>query len=127
MTILTILLFVKILVSLVLVVLPFLFMSKEKLAGLTGIEAQSSVLYRIYGMAILALLVGYGGGIWQVSQNQFPWGVIMMGLVSNFGASFLLIKTGAARRSKALTVFFICIGFGLLFCAIYPQLVVQSL
>ncbi|PCI53367.1 MAG: hypothetical protein COB36_13090 [Alphaproteobacteria bacterium] len=106
MTALTLLFLIKIFVTLIMVAAPLLLLSKERLESAMAIEAKSTSFFRLYGVAILALLFGYTGGAWQVSQNVFPIGVIIMGIVSNGGATLVLIKTGTASRSKFLTVFF---------------------
>lgn len=127
MTILTIVLIVKIGVTLFAVVLPFLVFSKEKLDLLLQMKAESPSLYRLYGVAILALLVGYGSGIHQIVQETYPSGVIAMGITSNAGAALVLFLTGAAKRNKFLTVFFTLIAVCLIGAALNPETAMTAL
>ncbi len=127
MTPLSILLIVKILVTAIMVALPFLLLQKAKLESATAIKAQSPALFRLYGVAILALLVGYAGGIWQVSQGVFPWGVLAMGLFSNAGAALTMLLTGTAARNRFLALFFTLITLGLIAAMLMPTGAMQSL
>jgi hypothetical protein len=86
------LLVTKIFVTAVLVAAPFLFAPLTKLVAATGVNADRSLFFRLYGVAIAALLVGYGFGIPQAESGQFPWGVVVMGLASNGGAAVLLLR-----------------------------------
>jgi hypothetical protein len=63
------------------------------LEATTGVSAKSTIFFRLYGVAIAALLVGYGFGIPAAENHQFPWGVVFMGLISNAGAAFLLLRS----------------------------------
>jgi len=96
---LTLLLITKIFVTAILVALPFLFGTKSMLEATTGVSAKSTTFFRLYGMAITALLVGYGFGIPVAENHQFPWGVVSMGLVSNAGAALLLLQTSKPRST----------------------------
>lgn len=127
MTPLTLLLLVKIIVTFFVVAMPFLFFSKEKIGRHMEIEAVSPTLFRLYGIAILALLAGYSGGIYLINQSVFPIAIIAMGLVSNAGATFILILTGAANKQRFLTFFFAVITFGLGLAAIYPKVAISPL
>lgn len=99
MSYLSLLLVIKISATALLVAMPFLFAPLAKLEATTGVSAKSAFFFRLYGVAIAALLVGYGFGIPVAESGQFPWGVVSMGLVSNAGASFLLL-----RASKPHTI-----------------------
>ncbi len=114
MTILTLILSTKILVSIVILVLPLLFWSKEKLGATFQIAAETPLIFRLYGMAILSLLVAYGGGIWHIHSGQFPWGIVGAGVVSNIAAPLTLMTFGAQQRSHWPEVFFLVIGIGLI-------------
>jgi hypothetical protein len=127
MTILTIVLIVKIGVTLFAVVLPFLVFSKEKLNLLLQMKAESPSLYRLYGVAVLALLVGYGSGIHQIVQDIYPSGIIAMGITSNAGAALVLFLMGAAKRNKFLTVFFTLIAVCLIGAALNPEAAMTAL
>ena len=127
MTGLALLFFIKIAVTLPFVALPFLFLPKARLNAAMSVDARKTTLFRLYGVAMMALLAGYGGGIWQVSQKIFPWGVIAMGIISNGGASFVLVKTGAVSRAKLLTGFFIAVTVGLLVAAARPDIAMTKI
>jgi hypothetical protein len=96
---LALLLVTKISVTALLVALPFLFGPSARLEATTGVSVKSPVFFRLYGVAIAALLVGYGFGIPAAESHQFPWGVVSMGLVSNAGAAFLLLRSSKPRSA----------------------------
>lgn len=124
---LTLLLVIKIIVTFAMVALPFLLFPKARLETAMAITAASGELFRLYGAAILALLVGYAGGVWQVSQGAFPWGVVAMGVVSNGGAFLVLLKTGAAARYKFLTVFFGVVALCLVAATVFRNSAISPL
>ncbi len=109
------------------VVLPFLVFSKEKLNQVLQMTAESPSLYRLYGVAVLALLVGYGSGVLQIAQDMYPSGVIAMGITSNAGAALVLFLTGAAKRNKSLTVFFTLIAVCLIGAFLNPEAAMTAL
>ena len=121
MTPLTILLIIKIGVTLVTVSIPFLVLPKAKIDNVLGVETNSPAIYRLYGVAITALLVGYSGGIHQIAQGIYPIGVIAMGLFSNAGAATALFATKLYKRTRFLFVFFAFIALGLLVAAFAPD------
>jgi len=110
---LSILLWIKIIGTLIPVALPLLVLSKERINKLSGFEASDPALYRLYGMAALALLVGYAGGYFQVLDGTYPIGVIAMGFVSNAGAFLILILTGRVLKAPWEPAFFGLIAIGL--------------
>ncbi|WP_109356882.1 hypothetical protein [Sphingorhabdus sp. EL138] len=126
MTPLTILLIIKIAVSLLTVVTPFVVFSGEKIDAIMNMKSKSTTLYRIYGIAVLALLVGYSGGIYHITQGEFPIGVVFMGIVSNLGATSALLATGAFERNKFHTFFFGSIGIGLVLAILSPDLAMAA-
>ena len=79
MTPLSCLLAIKIAVSVVFLVLPLLLFSKDKLAGLFRAFAPSPILFRLYGVAISALLVAYGSGLTKTLGGTFPHTIVLMG------------------------------------------------
>ncbi|WP_109355490.1 hypothetical protein [Sphingorhabdus sp. EL138] len=121
MTPLTLILVLKVSVTMLTIVVPFLFFSRGKIDVLLGMRSESSTLYRLYGVGILALLVAYAGGIYQIAQGDLPVGVIAMGLVSNFGGTATLILTGGFKRNKFHTFFFGFIALCLAFVALNPE------
>lgn len=112
---LTSILLFKIIYSIICLIIPFLFFNKTKLEKLTASTMQSVALFRLYGVAILALLVAYCFGLYQTLQDVFPLSAVWMGVMSNLGASAVLVKTSAWRTSKMNFVVFSVIGLVLLF------------
>lgn len=113
MTPLSLLLLVKIFGTLFTVALPLIFLPKSKVDVMSGFEQSDISLYRFYGVAVLALLVGYIGGYFQVQNGVFPIGVIAMGFVSNFGATLVFLMSGRYKKSPLATLFFAAIALGL--------------
>ncbi len=105
---LSLLLIIKITTTLFAAVIPFLFFPKTKLEKLTNTPAKNSTLFRLYGVAIFALLVGYAFGIDSADSGIFPWGVIWMGTISNGGAALVLFLNSRNKRD-------VFIGFALVF------------
>ncbi|MEO0812627.1 MAG: hypothetical protein AAFY60_07170 [Myxococcota bacterium] len=113
----------KILVTLVLVGLPFLVMSKTRLERISGVTAVSPAFFRLYGIAIVALLIGYATAFPLIQEGQFPWGVAIMGAASNGGASLVLIQ-GA---KQVFVPIYASIFVGLVVCMKWPELAMASL
>lgn len=124
---LTLLLTIKIAVTFVLVAAPFLLLSKSKLESAMLITAQSAGIFRLYGVAVLALLVGYAFGVPAAQSGHFPWGVTTMGAVSNGGAALILVLSGAASRKILLVVFFGLIFAGLTMAMLFPDIAMTRL
>lgn len=116
----------KILVTVVLVTGPFLLLPRSRLESMTGVSATSGTLFRLYGMAAAALLVGYGVGLWQSINGVFPWAAVLMGLASNIGAAGVLIFTRTAS-SRVYALIFGTIGLLLFWAALSPTGVMQPL
>lgn len=110
---LSILLWIKIVGTFFPVAAPLLLFPKSKIDELSGFSPSDVSLYRLYGMALLALLVGYAGGYFQVVEGVFPIGVLAMGFVSNAGAFGVMVITGRARRTPFSAAFFGLIAVGL--------------
>jgi hypothetical protein len=111
----------KILVTAILTAIPFLFLSAARLANRTGAGVGGATLFRLYGIAIAALLVGYSSGFWLIARGEFPWGVVAMGLVSNAGAATVMFASGAWRKAKPITFFIAGIALLLAGAAAIPQ------
>mgnify|MGYP001794454043 CR=1 FL=1 len=71
---LSILLWIKIVGTFFPVAAPLLLFPKSKIDELSGFSPSDVSLYRLYGLAVLALLVGYAGGFFQVVDGEFPIG-----------------------------------------------------
>lgn len=127
MSYLALLLVIKISVTALLVAPPFLFAPLAKLEATTRVSAKSTLFFRLYGIAIMALLVGYGFGIPVAEGGQFPWGVASMGLVSNAGSAFLLLRASRPRTSGFwLGTFFAFVTVALAISMIVPGLALSK-
>ncbi len=116
----------KIVVTVLLVAGPFLFLPRRRLEAITGVSAASSALFRLYGMAVAALLVGYGFGLWQSMNGSFPWAATMMGVVSNVGAAGILALAPSVSSRVHATIFG-AIGLLLIWAALFPSSAAQHL
>ena len=116
----------KILVTVVLVTGPFLLLPRSRLETITGVFATSGTLFRLYGMAAAALLVGYGVGLWQSMNGVFPWPAVLMGLASNIGAAGILASARTAS-SRVYALVFGTIGLLLIWTALSPTDAMQPL
>ncbi len=117
----------KILVTGLLVGVPFLFLPTSRISASTGYGEAAAPLFRLYGVAIFALLIGYGYGFWLLGQGVFPWGIIAMGLLSNGGGAAVLFATGAWRRSKTIAYFISGVAVALVIAALAPDMAVAPL
>jgi hypothetical protein len=93
MTAIGLILTIKIGITALLMAGPFLLMPEARLAEMTGVTGRSSI-FRLYGVAMAALLTGYASGFWTIAEGHFPWGVAVMGMVSNGGAALVLLTSG---------------------------------
>lgn len=117
----------KIVVTIFFLAGPFLFLPREKLEKLTRVSADASTFFRLYGMAMLALAVAYLGGVWSVTQGVFPWVIVAMGIVSNGGATAVLLLLGDRKSKRFIAPVFGAITLGLLLCAALPDTAMTSL
>lgn len=121
MTPLGILLFIKIAVTIVLWAGPLLVISKGRLLRKLKVSEPLLPIFRLYGVAMAALVVGYATAFWPISQGVFPWGIVTMGLVSNGGAVIALLLTGTAHYQKLSTSLLFVFTLGLAGCALVPS------
>jgi hypothetical protein len=117
----------KIGVTALFVVIPFLTFSAGWIDARLGAQRGSAPLYRLYGWAILALLVGYASGFWETAQDRFPYAIAVMGIVSNAGAAAIMVGTGMARTQTTLAVFFGAIALALIWAIAMPGAAMQPL
>ena len=73
MSLLSILLMTKIIITLLAVVLPFSLFNKEKLKHLSGLTGPSLLLFRLYAVAISALLVNTVLVLCMPTLSTFRW------------------------------------------------------
>lgn len=116
MTLISVLLLAKIIVTAIAVTLPLLLLSPVTLGLVLGISSNSGAFFRLYGVATASLLVGYAFGISLANDGIFPWSAAVMGAISNSGSAILLLT----RRAESpvflpLGLFFAAIAIGLIF------------
>ena len=92
---------------------PLLLLPGEAVTRLYKVGIEAAPLCRLYGVAITALLIGYGAGIGPAAHGIFPTGVVVMGIFSNAGATATLVMTGVWARTRALTAVFGTIAIAL--------------
>lgn len=127
MTYFTFLLLVKIVGTLLLVVVPFLLLPKQQLEKLTNSQHDNVLLFRLYGLAIAALLVGYASAIPLAQSGIFSWGIAIMGLVSNTGASVLLLFLGKGKQSMIFASFFGLLAMSLVLAMVFPSIAISDI
>jgi len=127
MSLLSVLFLVKILITSLTVAFPFIALPSHKLERVTNIRASNAQFFRLYGVAVLALLVGYGFGIQQAETGIFPWGVTVMGLVSNGGAAFILLSSKSGKHNLMLGSFFAAIATALMLAMLFPEVAVSGI
>jgi hypothetical protein len=115
---LSVLLWIKIIVTLIWVAAPLLLLPKKTIDRLSGFEPSDPSLYRLYAVAILALLVGYFGGYRELADGGYPYGV---GIFSNAGAFLTLIVTGRARKTPIMAGFFGLVATGLILATLFED------
>ena len=124
---LSLLLITKIGVTGLMVAAPFTLLPKSKLEKATNITTTTPVFFRLYGVAITALLVGYAFGIPAAEAGRFPWGVACMGTVSNGGAAILLLTYSQGSKKNLLPgAFFSLVALGLIVAMILPTSAIQK-
>lgn len=127
MTALGVLLVFKIGVTAVTAVLPMVLLPTAAVTRRLGIEPAAVAYVRLYGVALLALLVGYAGGLVTLAGGEFPVGVVWMGLVSNGGAAIALVATGVHRRLRMAAPLYGFIALGLAAALAWPALAMRPL
>jgi hypothetical protein len=122
MTYLALVLAFKIVVTALMVSLPLLLLPGRHLQMRFKVGEDALPLARLYGIAVTALLVGYAAGFAPAQAGVFPWGVVVMGIVSNLGATVGLVVTGGWRTSIAAPFVFGGIALALIAAACLPGL-----
>ncbi len=109
------------------VAIPFLMLPRTFLEKFTSLRATNSSFFRLYGIAVTALLVGYAFGIPVAESGRFPWGVVCMGTVSNAGAAvILMVFADRSNQNRALACFFGLIAMALVAAMILPHSAIQK-
>ncbi|GAW41452.1 hypothetical protein SH203_01858 [Brevundimonas sp. SH203] len=127
MSFLAIVLAVKILVTAVFMAIPFLTFPAKRLAERIGVTGGGGVFFRLYGVALTALLAGYGSAFPLLAKQEFPWGVVVMGIISNGGAAAILLGAGARRKTAPVALFLLAITAALIAAAINPAWAIGTL
>ncbi len=128
MTLLSILLVFKVAISVLLLIIPFLFSPASKLDELTKMKSQSAKFYRLYAVATFALVIAYSGGIYQISRGVFPLEIILMGIASNIGAPLVLLGIKPiSKANKISAAIFGSIGLGLIAALLLPEMAMRML
>ena len=127
MTRLTLILIIKIVFTIVTVAAPFLLLSPERIAEMLGATAPSPAQYRLYGVAMIALLAGYAFAIPMAQRGERPMGPLVMGVISNGGAAITLLTFGVEGTSLILAYIFAVFAF-LLGTAIFaPDVMLRTI
>ncbi len=127
MTLLDLILITKILGTGAFVGLPLVLLPAGALVTRLAVGAAAVPYLRLYGVAILALLVGYAFGFSPFIDGEFPWGIVTMGIVSNGLGAITQLLTGGFRTAKGVTVLIAMIAIALIFCALNPAFALKPL
>jgi hypothetical protein len=117
MSFISLLLIAKIIVTGLMIALPFLLLPADKLSKMTGAD-NATTLFRLYGIAIAALLVGYGSAFPLIADGKFPFGIAAMGILSNGGPAAFMFATGAWQRQKFMSFFLASVGISLVLASL---------
>jgi hypothetical protein len=119
-TFLTLLLLFKIAFTTLTASLPLLVAPGTWLQARMKFGADALPVARLYGVAVTALLVGYAGGIAPAQAGVFPWSVVLMGIVSNAGATITLFVTGGWRVTVSSPIVYGAIALALIAAGLWP-------
>ena len=125
MTILDLVLVVKILGTGLFVCLPLLLLPRNRVASTLAVDVSALPYLRLYGVAVLALLVGYSFGFSAITGPVFPMGIVSMGVVSNGLGFLVLIATGAYRNNRVMTGLIGVIAALLVVCIARPDVAMR--
>ena len=110
--VLQITLIVKIAITLVVWSIPPLFFPVSVLQWLFAETAALTASYeallfntRLMGVAFFALLAGYAFGLGAIRRGEFPYHVVYVGLVSNGGATLLILIAALSGSFDAWPMF----------------------
>ena len=88
---------------------------------MTDVETASPTLFRLYGVAVLALLFGYATAIPNIQAGIFPWAIVIMGAISNGGAALFLVRDSSIWGRRILIVIFGGIFLALIASMAFPS------
>ena len=112
----------KILVTFLFVCLPFLVLTTARLSALTGVSDSSGQIFRLYGVAILGLLIGYATAFPTLNAGSFPWGIVAMGVISNGGATLVLSMGRPSVTRRLFAPLYGSIFVALVLSMIFPDI-----
>lgn len=110
MTYLEMLLYFKTTISILFIAAPLLFLPKHILEKLAAVSANSTLIFRLYGVAISSLIAIYIFGILEIQNGTFPLQVAVMGSISNCGAAIVIAFSNLAKKYWFVALFFAIIG-----------------
>lgn len=126
MTLLDIVLAVKIAGTGALAGLPLTLLPAARVSSVLGVEPNAVPYLRLYGVAIVALLVGYASGFSIFTNGVFPVGVVLMGIVSNGLGTVAIIWTGIFAQNRVMTVLIGSITVALVISLFNPEVAMSS-
>ena len=127
MTVLDIVLAVKIVGTGLFAALPLTLLPAGRVTRVLGVDPSAMPYLRLYGVATVALLVGYAFGFSALSGGTFPLGVVCMGIVSNGLAALTLVHTGAFRQNRLLTLLVTAVAVSLIIATLDQDLAMTRL
>ena len=127
MSFLVLLLLLKIVLTLLFAAGPLMLLSKDRLDRLAGLGENSLTLYRLYGIALLSILVIYSFGVDVALSGAFPLYAVAMGFVSNAGATLVLMGRGELDKRPWLVAFCGAIAAGLVVAFFAPAFALRPL
>lgn len=119
----------KIAVAFLFVVAPLLNGSRAQLARAGGHDAAVAPL-RLFGAAMLALVVGYATSFLELAAGRFPYGIVAMGIVADTAIPLTLVLTGQAWRTplrSGLTLALFASAIGQIAACAEPQWALKPL
>ena len=115
------LLLTKIIVTALIIPVPYLFFSDARVEAINGAPPLDRPLMRLYAVAIIALLVAYASALSWVRPAGFPSGIVIMGIVSNGGATAFLLFDRHTPLERATALLFGSITILLIAAALFPN------
>ena len=116
---------IKVAVTPFAVVLPALLASPSWLDGVVG-TSSAPVLYRLYGVAILALIVGYAVALRSDLAGQDARWILPVGMVSNSGAALALLLSAKDITWVLAALFFGAVTVSFIFTALWPEAMTRT-
>jgi len=122
-----ILLWVKIAITLAMLVVPFSLLPADRITKMSGFGDAAPGFFRLYGLVMLALCVAYYSGIETAKTGIFPTTIVVMGIVSNAGGALLPLFGRFEKRNWAAIGIFGAIAIFLTIMLMSPEWAIKSL